>query len=83
VKIIGIKGSMITIETKEGQQLARDASLFKRSGSSVEKETSTEEEKQEENKERKIKRIRKPIVRFDEHKKETWCNRIESEWEMK
>ncbi len=63
VKIIGIKGSMITIKTREGQQLARDAALFKRSGRTTEGEETSAEEEIQENKEEKTRRTRRPVVR--------------------
>lgn len=63
VKIIQIKGSMIVIETKEGQQLARDASLFKNCNQLSGSETEEEEEEKEEVKSRP-QRTRKPIDRY-------------------
>jgi hypothetical protein len=76
VKIVGIKGSMITIETKEGKRFARDASLFKTTDyESDESESSAEETTIGDNR-RRLTRVRKTVNRYN------GINRIESGEEM-
>jgi hypothetical protein len=76
VKIVDIKGSMITIETKEGKRFARDASLFKSTAyESDESDLSAEETTIEENR-RQSTRMRKTVNRYN------GINRIESGEEM-
>ena len=73
---MGIKGSMITIETKEGKRFARDASLFKTTAyESDESESSAEETTIEDNRRRST-RVRKTVNRYN------GINRIESGEEM-
>ena len=84
VRIVGINGSMITITTNEGQEITRDASRFKKSKHSMQQHKAEEtllKTREGESRMRK-RRISKPVIRFNEHRPETWVHKVEIGEEM-